>query len=614
LFRRRVIILLACFLLAGGAVAARLAVIQISGHRSFRHGEFMRVGGDHLVETVRGGIYTRWGTPLAEQLPSFDLGVHYGLVADEDWRRSAAALGGVSIEALDERVGEIVRLVERIRDGVRRRNNDDSLHVREEYQHYAVVRDLPPDAAVLVRAEPDRFPGMQVLERTRRVYPNGTLAPHVVGGMTRIRPEDWDRLVQQRRTWRPAMGLSAIGDLYRMDDVLGVSGIERQYEHLLRGERGYAINRLSVGVLKVATHTQQTPPKRGADVFLTLREDFQRAANAALWRASRDPQLDFHAGAIVVVDVRSGAVLAAATWPSYDLSRTSDPEYYRTLTHGEHGPLVFRPVRGALPPGSVFKILTAMAALETGKITEDTTFVCRGVTSFGPRLFHCEGVHGPMTVVPAIEKSCNIFFYNAGLAAGGEALAAWGRLLELGVPTRGLPDPMPTPTTLHGVVNLSIGQGTLLCTPLQIANMMAVVANGGRLYEPHMFHHALSGDGEVIETCAPTFKHVQLNASTLRILREGMRRVVEGGTARHTDLRRYRAAGKTGTAQTARRRPEPDGRSICHAWFAGYAPHDAPKIAFAVVNEDTTGHGGTHAAPIIEDVLWEIWDDVEQMR
>ncbi|MHC4591136.1 MAG: penicillin-binding transpeptidase domain-containing protein, partial [Planctomycetota bacterium] len=288
-------------------------------------------------------------------------------------------------------------------------------------------------------------------------------------------------------------------------------------------------------------------------------------------------------------------------------------------------PLLFRPLQGALPTGSVYKVITTMAALEEGVITPATTFTCEHVQQFGRREFHCHSRwgHGAVSLLPAIEASCNIYFYNVGARAGGEALARWGREFGLGVPTEvDVPyeraGALPEPKHTYGVVSLSIGQGEILCTPLQVANAMAAVANGGKLYRPHFFDHARDADGDVVRRYEAEFRQIGVSPDILKTVREGMRRVVaeERGTARRStieaavglDLGRFRAAGKTGTAELGKGQPN-------HAWFAGFAPHDNPRIAFAVVNERVPGgHGGSHAAPIMAMALEPIWDAVEAMR
>jgi penicillin-binding protein 2 len=608
-FTRRLLVFMGVFLLAGAAVLARLAVLQAAGHETFDRRQFLEVGGDHIVHTTRGGIFTRFGVPLAVDVPEFDLGVYYADLDSDKWVAPASELSGRPPAELREQARDIIRRVERIRESVCRRNDNPELHVPEEYEHYAVAENISVESAAAVRVDPEQFPSLRILERTARRHPNGALAPHVVGTVSRINEATWGRLREEKRTWNRFQGVAQVGQRYLMDDSIGTSGIERRYERTLRGTRGHVINRLHVGVLSVTTSQETTPPEPGADIYLTLRESFQKAAQSAVARAAEQPGLDFDAGALVVLDVDSGAVLAAATWPTYDLA-----EYrrsYAEILRRPNQPLFYRPLMAQLPSGSVFKIATAIAALQEGEITSATRQTCHQVATFAGRRFHCEGYHRDIALVRAIEKSCNIYFYKVGLKVGGRALAQWGRSLGIGVPTGvdlaeaagQLPDPQGT----HGTVNLSIGQGNLLCTPVQVANMMAVVANGGRLYTPHFLHHRTDAEGNV-QRYEPQYRSVDIRQDVLNVVRQGMEQVTQTGTARRSNLAQYRVAGKTGTAQTGRR--DEEGRKVYHAWFAGYLPWDAPKLAFAVVNEHTYLHGGD-AAPIIYEFLWRVWDELD---
>jgi penicillin-binding protein 2 len=712
--------LLCCVTVVWLVLLARLAQIQVGGHDEFDIEDYTRTGGSHLVETVRGGIYARWGSPLAEQVPSFDLAVHYSQlplfmsgpwqhhrvrdlideflridgpagydddyvwgpegrpvpskkrsspagdpsharyerlwasrdmasrrygsleqyvrrrvagesrrrIASEpadprvisDWRQTVSDVAGVAEADIAAEADRIVNRIERIRRRIKEEKGWDHVRVVEEDEYHCIVEGLDEPLAAALRAEPDCFhtirigrrdlPAARVLERTRRQYPNGQLAPHIVGNVSLINAETWDELIEQGRAWTMNEPFSAIAGRYRMDDRIGRGGIEDACEDDLRGERGYVMYRLAFGLFSVEKESTETPPTPGADVYLTIREDLQEAANYALARATREPALDFHSGAVVVVDVHSGAVLAAATWPTYDPDRLSDlgpPPYFQGIRDDPLKPMLFRPTQGAYPTGSVYKLVTAIGALEEGAITPQTTFTCEGRQNFRAgahsRWFHCTGFHRTIPLVTAIEKSCNVYFYNTGLRLGGEKLAEWGRRFGLGVPADlDLPHArygqLPDPRSTYGTINLSIGHGDILCTPLQVAIAVGAVANGGRVYTPHFVDHVRGPDGEIIRNYEPTFRTVPISANTLRVVREGMIKAAETGTARHADLVPHRVAAKTGTAEI-------QGSDLNYAWIAGYAPHDDPQIAFAVVSEKTSGHGGSHAGPIIQYLLDE---------
>ncbi len=590
---------------------ARLAQVQLAWHDRFERARYTRTGGNRPVETVRGGIYTRWGTPLVREVPSFDLAVYYDRLPEREWKEPVARLTGRSLMQLEERAGQITRRVERIRRAVQRNTGMEHVRVVEQNEAHRVVANVPAEVAAAVRAAPERFPGVVVLESARREYPNGELAPHVVGQVGVMTPQRWEEVRSEGRAWTMAEPVSEIGARYRQDDRFGRSGVEREFESLLRGRRGYVINRLVFHILKVEEESTEEPPEPGLDVYLTLREDFQRAANEALRRAAEDEELEFRQGALVILDVRTGAVLAAATYPGYDAATYGQD--IGGLASDPRSPLLYRPTGAALPSGSVYKIITAIAALEEGAVSPTTSLRCEGSATFQGRTFRClaRWGHGSLALVPAIEDSCNVYFYRAGLAAGGEALARWGRAFGLGAPT-GVDLPferagqVPLANATFEVINLSIGQGRLLVTPLQVANMMAAIANGGRLNTPHFFSHASRPNGETVKVHQPRNQRIPVSAGTLDAVRQGMRRAVASGTARDAGLEPFQAAGKTGTAELG-----PSG--LYHAWFAGYAPHSDPKVAFAVVNERTSGHGSSHAAPIIGYALEDIWDQVLEL-
>jgi len=704
-FRRRVRVMLAVLTLAWCVLLARLAQVQIGSHDLFVLDRYTQAGGNRSIETLRGGIYGYWGTPLAYQAPSFDVAVHYSQLVpacrepwaledvrgllDEyaavaglpppgaedcrrlwlearaespgsaqdyvrrrlagesqralragapsagrpaDWRPIVAALTDSTIEDLTARADDIVRKVEQMEASVRRRQMEREgkadIRISERYQWHVVCEDLKAEAAIVFRTEPERLPvvrvnravepAVKVLERTTRRHTNSGLAAHVIGPMRALSPEMWASLLEDGRTWRAGQTFAGIGKLYRMDDHVGDFGIERAAEDRLRGTRGHVLNRLVFKYLSYERESEEVAPEPGQDVCLTLREDFQEAANNALaWAADRElnPQLDFSAGAFVLMDVSSGAVLAAATWPAYDLAdyRTRYPEL---LAHPLH-PLVFRPTQGALPTGSVFKIIAAIAALEEGAITPATTFDCRQREVFRAgaqsRPFTCTGYHRSIALLPAIQKSCNIYFYHVGLRAGGDAMARWATAFGLGRPT-GVDLPfearhsqVPVPRHTFGVINLSIGQGEMRCTPLQVAGMMAAVANGGTLHTPHFIDHFRTAAGERIPPDRPASVRIPLKPGTLDTVREGMRLVtLPGGTADGMGLEHYGVAGKTGTAEMGQGRPN-------HAWFAGYLPHDDPKVAFAIVSEGTSVHGGEGAGPILAHCLESIGDAIAEM-
>ena len=609
--KRRVTVLLVAFLAVGGLVIARLAQMQVFCRSGLAQYYGAGVPPGRLMQTTRGTICTSDGKVLARDVPVFNLCVRYERLAEDDWRPWVCELCGVSAEELAQTCEQIVERVERIASRVIAASEGRYDSVQEQRWYHPVVEDIPPEVAALVCTTPDIVPpGLTAEICGKRVYPDGALAPHIVGRCARLSAEVWRELQDAGKIWTTSMPVSEIGKLYRQDDSIGISGMERASESTLRGRRGYEETTLVFHTLRLERRSSSGLPEPGLEVHLTLRADFQRAVNESLAWAAAQPHLAFKSGALVLLDVRDGAVLAAGTWPTYSLETFR--EDFAQIRENPLSPLLFRPTQAALPTGSVYKLATAIAALEEGGIDPGTTFHCAGQETFAGRRFHCTSRlgHGAMTLIPAIEKSCNVYFYNAGLRAGGPALAQWGKTLGLGVPT-GIDLPFersgqnPEPRSVHGTVNLSIGQGPLLCTPVQVARMCAVIANGGRLVRPHFLDYAVTADGGLVLPPREDAPRIPASEETLRLVREGMRKVVRSGTARRTGLERFDAAGKTGTAEVT------DG--INHAWFAGFAPFAGPKIAFAVVSERSPGQGGSHAAPIVDHVLENIWPLVEAM-
>jgi len=611
LFARRAIILICVLLAAGIVLTARLAQVQIAWHDALSAKDYTRLRDDRLLCTVRGSISTRDGVLLARDDVAFDLSVHYDHLLEEDWKGQISDLCGVPLGEITESARAISARVERIWRAVRARTGREDLRIVEQNQYHPVIRNLAVDAAAVIRTHPLRFPGIRVAPRSARRYPNGSLAPHIVGQLGPISASEWEELKGRGMTWTNPMPMAEIGKRYTPDDRSGKSGIEKSYERLLRGSRGFVENRLVFRTLRVEKRHYTTPPAPGLDVYLTLLSDFQRAANEALTWAASDPDIKLERGALVIMDVRDGSILAAASYPGFDAS--SYRKDYASLSEDERSPLLFRPTQAALPIGSVYKLITAAAGLEEGKIVPSTTLECRGFKIFAGRKFHCTARwgHGNLNLREAIEHSCNVYFFQVAARVGGEALAEWGRRFGLGQAT-GVDLPyertgqVPTPRSLHGTLNLAIGQGKMLSTPLQVARMVAAIANGGDLVRPHFFDHAQDADGTVVKTFEPESVKVPVSAETLRVIREGMRMVVQSGTARSAGLDAFRAAGKTGTAELT--------RDMNHAWFAGFAPYDDPKIAFAVVSERTPGHGGSHAAPIMAETLRRIWPQVLELE
>ena len=531
---------------------------------------------------------------------------------------------GIGRRELDKRMGVVQQRVERIVTSVQRRRTRDStprpdpagsfldslktalttpprrsatepVVITEELVYHRLLDNVPLEAAAAIQEHPERFPGVTVRVETRRVYRHGSLAAHVVG--TRHRRSS-SRGVVPDREW------------------IGSTGVEKSYDHVLRGRPG--LRRIVTNRHGEVVSTRiLEPPRRGRDIQLTLSLRLQRQAESLLDEATSGGS---PGGAIVVIDLHTGAVRAAASAPRFDPNRLVAPDAvtWKRLTEDPRRPLFCRVTGMALPPGSVFKSLTATALLESGLVPDGHSIACRGFLD-RPSHHRCYvfsrfGVgHGKTNLGDALCRSCNVFFFDAArrLARSGSTghnnLHLWAERFGFGHPTGidlpgessgDLPAP-PTRPLISETMQLAIGQGPVTATPLQIVRMMAAIANGGSLVTPHV----VSGHGPDAAALAPradprTTRIANLSPRTLAIVQNGLRRVVEdplGTGYKRIRLPEMAIAGKTGTAEVG-------GDLEDHAWFAGYVPADRPRLAFVVVLEHA-GSGGRQAGPVARQLV-----------
>jgi len=442
------------------------------------------------------------------------------------------------------------------------------------------------------------LPGVQLRESFVRGYREG-VAPHVVGVVGPIPPE---RLAEYR-----AKGYSG-------DEQVGITGLEAWGEPYLAGTRGATLVVVTPQG-QISTTLAKREPQPARNVYSTLDYDLQIAAQALL----KDRR-----GAIVVMDVHTGEVLALASSPGFDPNTLVKPgapaEALDELLNHPDRPLLNRASQGVYPPGSVFKIVSMAAALEAGGYTPQTPYTCTGIwTGLGPNWVKRDwkpGGHGTISLRQALVVSCDPYFYEIGLnldRMDPNLLPSYGHRFGFGAPlgVEGLSEEaglMPDPAwkrdrlgeawTPGDSVNLSIGQGYLLVTPLQVADALAAVANGGTRLKPLLVHHVAAPGGESQSFIQPQpLGTLPVSPEHLAVIQDALRGVTseQGGTARYrfSDLS-LPVAGKTGTAENPGETP--------HAWFAGYAPATDPQIAIAVLVENA-GEGAEVAAPIFRRLV-----------
>lgn len=463
---------------------------------------------------------------------------------------------------------------------------------------YIFAEKVSPELVSIVLENSDKYPGVKVTTSLTRKCLNGTIAPHIIGYVGALTKEDYDELKSKG---------------YSYNDKKGKDGIEEAMESELRGKGGkkyVEISRKSNTEMKVL-ETQNAQP--GHTVFLTLDAKLQKIATESIIKNVQSIGGNCHAGGVVVLDVRDFSVLAAASCPGYDLDKyLNEDGYYSKLLNDSHKPLIDRAFGTGFAPGSTFKPAVACAALQEGKINRGSTFYC----SHGYMNIRCTGSHASIAVEDALRVSCNAFFMQAGQSVGIDVLNYYCKKLGLGVKTgieisesagtlagRQLKEGRGVDWTLTDTLQASIGQSENLLTPLQMATMAATIANGGHRYKTHFVRKVTDyGRDSVIwenDPNKPTLlEETGMSPANLDIIKNGMRRVVTGGTAAGQITAKYSAAGKTGTAET---------NFGSNKTFICYAPYDKPEIAIAVMIE----HAGENVGPtfrVVNDILAAYFD------
>lgn len=518
------------------------------------------------MPSPRGIIYDRNSKPLVKNVPSFDVSViAEDLPRDTETLSELGRLTGLSPEEIRKRLAAPVDL-----------NGAVKLRQDVSFEEVAKIESGKID-----------FPGLRVEVIVSREYFYWHFASHVVGYLGRL------TLKQSNDP--------EYSDVPR-EAFIGQWGVEKIYDRFLRGTAGKRIFEVdAIGrVVKVVGKQEYV---KGDDIRLTIDIDLQTAAEEGL--AGKR-------GAVVALDPNSGEILALASAPSFDpnlFARGISYDDWKDLVNDPLNPLLNRAIQSQYPPGSVFKIITAIAALEEGIITTDTHFQCNGSITLG-RVFRCwkEGGHGSVALYRAIVESCDVYFYELGKRLGVDTIAQYAHDFGLGK-TAGIElegeRPGVVPSTAWKLrtrkekwfkgetLNTAIGQGYLAVTPMQVARFVAAVVNGGRLYRPHLLKERDAGN-------AP--EKVHLRQETLDFIREALVGVVseDSGTGRLSRSNIVSIGGKTGTAQVIGGKSKKNYED--HAWFAAFAPGENPGIVVAVFVEHG-GHGGSVAAPIAKKVI-----------
>jgi penicillin-binding protein 2 len=538
----------------------------------------------------RGIIYDRNGRPLVENELVFDI----SLIPED----------ALDLDATIEKLSAIVKIAP---DSIRQ-TLDDAIPVRTTYDPVKIQEEAPWDEVARVEAHQDDLPGAIIEPEHRRHYPYAGLASHQFGYIGKVSQS-------QRKKEQTDLGI-----------MTGQGGLEKVYDKLLRGVAGRRMIQVNAAGRKVKDLGIEEP-RPGTDIYLTIDLNAQKAAEEGL--GSR-------AGAVVAMDPDTGEVLALASHPTYDpnlFPRGISPKDWVKLMNDPSHPMYNRAIQSVYPPGSTFKIIVALAGLESGVITLDDTVSCKGFLMSGRHSFRCwkKGGHGPVSFHQALVESCDVYFYTMGERIGWDRVAAYARKLGYGSLTGILlPDEKPglIPTTAwkkertgdiwrsgDTYIN-SIGQGFVLVSPIQACQMISVVANGGHFHRPLLLKQTRNRETGEVRVFSPELaSSIALDTRALQAVQSALVGVVNepGGTAHGAATPLAVVAGKTGTAQVIAQRVA--GRKLSeetndHAWFVAYAPVEHPKIAVAVLVEHG-GHGGSAAAPVARKVIEEYLKNAE---
>ncbi|MBI5249005.1 MAG: penicillin-binding protein 2 [Desulfomonile tiedjei] len=586
-FSRRIWIASAVALVFMGLLSVKLWHLQMIQSESYNEmSDNNRVRLMRMPST-RGRILDSRGRVLAENTPSFTLSiVPSELDRPQKLIQTYAPILGVTQERMRG-------IIERSR-------------TIPKFMNYPIKKNMSLEEVSLVKAHATDLRGVALEIKPLRLYPAQDTLCHAIGTVGEISQEELAKT-------------SRVG--YRTGDIVGKNGLEKEYESYLKGEEGWEQLEIDAKGRTLSTLSRK-PPRNGADLFLTVDAAFQKYVEDVFIH---------RAGSVVAVDPDTGRILAMVSKPSFDLglfSPSITERQWKTLNSDPLHPLENRSIRGQYSPGSTFKIVTAAAGLAEHAITPDRAFTCKGQLELGGQVFRCWNAygHGKVSLHRAIVESCDIYFYELGLKLGADRMAKYASLFGLGTPSGvGLPQELPglIPTSAWKMrtygdswkdgetLTVAIGQGYLVCTPIQLAMMTAVMANGGKLLKPAIVKQIVGPDGFVVFDHSPVVRwDIPLEPKDLSLLQSALSDVVADnkGTGRRCRVPGINIKAKTGTTQVIRvkqRTKEEDQipyHERTHAMFVAYVNDRPQKIALAIIVEHGGG-GGASAGPLARKII-----------
>ena len=582
------------FVLLGG----RLWQLQV-----VRGESYYRKTAENFVKEIdlpatRGEIRDRNGKILVENRPSYNV-----YVTPRFFNDASLARLGKDLHLTDDQAAQI-----RARAAARRG--------LERMQQILAAEDITYDQKALIETDKEELPGVTVGARPRRAYPHGKVGAHFLGFMNQVNADEL---------------LTAKDKGYQPGDYIGRAGVERQWEDFLRGKDGFA--RIVVDakgrqktdvdpdlVASIIGGSMRKEPVAGDNVFLTIDMELQRTVEKALSR--------YPSAAAAVIDVHTGRVLALASHPGFDpnvLTGHLTRAEAQRLESDPFRPLIDKAVHENYFPGSTFKIVAALAALNDKQVTPEEQMICTSAYKLPGHTFHCMEVHKRLNLHTALVESCNIFFYHLGERLGMDRMArlahdfGFGELTGIGLPSES-PGFIPTKEwhekqggfRIGYTLNTAIGQGSTKATVLQVAAAYAALSIDGDLYQPQLVERIEAPSGAVIQAFPPKLRrHIEGTVEDYERIKRALCGVVndEKGTAwkSHDASLPREVCGKTGTAQVRKtRKGNTQGWDTAndHSWFAAFGPSDDPQIAVAVLVEHG-GLGGHVAAPVAMDIYRE---------
>jgi penicillin-binding protein 2 len=563
-----------------------LQVIKGSDLRRLSENNCIRIRENHAD---RGMLLDRKGNVLAHNRPSFEV-----YLVPEDLKANPEVLA---------KVGKVLNMTQdEIKDKLQ------SPKRRPPFRPVKIKSDIDWNELAVLESNRVHLPGLIVDVRPRRAYNHGYLASHLIGYLGEV---DENELKQSKDA------------PYRMGALIGKYGVEYRWEADLRGvDGGRQIEVDAMG--REIKSLRSIDPVPGNNLILTIDLELQKEAEEAFQKKN---------GALIAMNPNNGRILAMVSKPCFlpdFFTRSISPEEWKSLTENPHHPLQNRGIQGQYPPGSVFKIITAIAGLESGMITPDTQLTCTGTYLYGDRDFRCwkQGGHGALNLHRAIAESCDIYFYQLGLKVGVDVIAHYANEFGLGKMT-GITLPHEksgmVPSTYwkkkrFGVswysgetLSFAVGQGYLNTTPIQLLTLISAVANGGKIYLPQVVERVENIYGDILKEYPPVeVGKADVSENTLHIIQKALMGAINEphGTGWMSALKEVKVAGKTGTAQVIGMPGDFKREDINripykfrdHAWFVAYAPFENPQISIVVLVEHG-GFGAEAAAPIAKKVI-----------